>query len=74
MQNTGAEMGKRDQSTRNGYKTQYNKDNYDYIRATIPRGKRETLRDYAAARGMSISQVIVDALETVTGLDLTTRD
>lgn len=64
-------MGKRDQSTRNDYKTQYNKDNYDYIRATIPHGKRAILHDYAAAHGVSISQVIVNAVETVTGLDLT---
>ena len=64
----------RDQSGRNGYKTEYNRANYDYIRATIPRGKRAILREYADKHGKSISQVIIDAVETVTGLDLSSKD
>lgn len=70
------ESGKvgRDQSGRNDYKTEYNRANYDYISATVPRGKRAVLRAYADKHGKSISQVIVDAVEIVTGLDLSSKD
>ncbi len=63
----------RDQSSRNDYKTAYNRDNYDYIKATVPKGKRAVLRAYADSVGKSISQVIVEAVEAATGIDLSSK-
>ena len=40
------------------------------IKATIPKGKASSVKAEAAARGISVSQLIIDALENCYGLDL----
>lgn len=57
-----------------GYITQFSKENYDVIRATIPKGKRKVVRECATAKGVSISRLIVDALEQCYNLDLSKTD
>ena len=52
------------------YAQEYNKENYDVIRATVPKGCRKVLRQEASERGISLSQLIVDALEYAYKLDL----
>jgi NRPS condensation-like uncharacterized protein len=42
---------------------QYIKDNYDYIRINLPKGEGEEIKAYAQARGMSVKQLMLTALE-----------
>mgnify|MGYP003321134870 CR=1 FL=1 len=46
-----------------GYIAEYNKANYDVIRATVPKGRGKEIKAFAKAQGKSVSQLIVDALE-----------
>ena len=64
----------RDQSGRNGYKTEYNRANYDRVIASLPKGKRVDLQAYARQAGTSVNAVIIAALEQYTGLDLSDKD
>lgn len=52
------------------YKREFAKENYDRLSFTVPKGKREVVKQYANERGMSISQLVVLALETLYHLDL----
>lgn len=52
------------------YKNDYNKQNYDVIRALVPKGTKAAIKDAATARGLSVSSLIVEALEAYTGLNL----
>lgn len=52
------------------YDNQYIRDNYDRISALIPKGSSQQLKDYAKGRGISVSQLIVEALESCYGFDL----
>ena len=56
------------------YAQEYNKVNYDVIRATVPKGCRKVLQQEASIRGVSLSQLIVDALEYAYKVDLSKRD
>lgn len=55
---------------KNDYDNQYKRENYDVIRALIPKGKAQELKAYAKAHGTSVSALIVDALESRYGFDL----
>lgn len=52
------------------YKNQYNKENYDIVRFTVPKGKREVLKRRAQELGISVSELVVRALEKQYLLDL----
>lgn len=52
------------------YKNQYNKENYDIVRFTVPKGKREVLKGRAQELGISVSELVVRALEKQYLLDL----
>ncbi len=52
------------------YDAEYAKANYDVIRATIPKGRGADVRKLASSRGISVSQLIVRALEECYKLDL----
>ncbi len=52
------------------YDYEYGRAHYDVIKATIPKGKASSVKAEAAARGISVSQLIIDALENCYGLDL----
>ena len=53
-----------------GYKNQFNKDNYDMIQFTVPKGKKKFIKERAKELGISVSELIVRALEKQYLLDL----
>ena len=58
----------------NSYQADYKRQNYDVIRALVPKGKGKEIKDYAKAQGVSVSQLIVDSLELYCNLDLSKAD
>lgn len=52
------------------YNNEYTRNNYDVIRALVPKGKGAVVKEEAAARGISVSKLIIDALEECYKLDL----
>ena len=58
----------------NGYDAAYKRDNYYIARALLPIDKRDALQAYASAHGVSMSTLILQALETYTGIDLSRKD
>lgn len=56
---------------RNNYQAEYKRQNYDILRILLPKGKGERVKRLAKTKGISISQVVVDALEAQYNLDLT---
>ena len=64
-----------------GYKTEHRKSNYDQVVFQLPKGKRELLKQEAEIRDirdsqgkLSVSRMIVLALEKQYGLDLHTKE
>lgn len=53
------------------YIDDYKRQNYETIRALIPKGSKEAVQNMAKQQGLSVSQLIVKALEAQYGLDLT---
>ena len=45
------------------YKNDFNKQNYDRIAIMVPKGKKEEIKAAAKARGKSMNEFIVTALE-----------
>ena len=41
----------------------YNKKAYDRIDVIVPKGKRKTIKDFAASQGKSLNRFICDAIE-----------
>lgn len=63
------------------YDNSYQRDKYDVIKILIPKGKKELLKEEATTRDVrdskgkvSVSRMIVLALEKQYGLDLHTKD
>lgn len=52
------------------YKNDFNKENYDRIEFTIPKGRKNELRQFAKSKGRSVSEVIVEALESYYNINL----
>lgn len=52
------------------YDNEYIRQNYDIIRAVLPKGKGSVVKAAAKERGTSVSAMIVEALESYFGLDL----
>lgn len=52
------------------YANRYTRDNYDTIRALVPKGRKADIQAAADRRGLTVSQLIVQALEGQYGLDL----
>ena len=52
------------------YNNDYTRQNYDVIRATVPKGRAQDIKVFAKSKGLSVSQLIVDALEGYYNLDL----
>lgn len=52
------------------YNNEYTRQNYDVIRATVPKGRGKEIKDFARLQGISVSQLIIDALESYCKLDL----
>ena len=58
----------------NVYQAEYKRQNYDIVRALVPRGRGKDIKAFAKSQGKSVSQIIVDALESTYGLDLSKLD
>ena len=41
----------------------YNKKAYDRIDVIVPKGKRKTIKDFAASQGKSLNRFICDAID-----------
>ena len=54
----------------NKYITEFKRDNYDQMAFLVPKGKRKVIKDYAQKQGLSVSQLVVRALEEQYKLDL----
>lgn len=64
-------MGEFDQSA---YIHQYQKEHYDRMSFLLPKGKGKAVKRLAVEKGVSITQLIVYALEKVYDLDLSNKD
>ena len=54
----------------NKYIDEFKRQNYDRISALVPKGKGKEIKAYASAQGKSVSQIIVESLESHCKLDL----
>ena len=54
----------------NKYKNQYEKDNYDRILILVPKGKKADIKERAEELGITVSELIVRAIEKMYLLDL----
>ena len=52
----------------------YNKKAYDRIDLIVPKGKRQIIKDFAVARGMSLNKFICTAIEQQMGEKLKTEN
>lgn len=52
------------------YDNDFKRQNYDEIRALVPKGKREEIKTFAKEKGVSVSRLVVEALEAHCGLNL----
>ena len=56
------------------YKNDFYKKNYDRVVFTVPKGRRAELKAEADTRGISVNQLIIDALERCYKVDLSKKD
>ena len=63
------------------YITGYIKENYDRVEIRVPKGKRQILKDLATQYNfrddkgkLSVSKLVLDAVEEKYGVDLTTKE
>lgn len=56
---------------RPGYQAEFERENYDRVVILLPKGKRQILKDYAAKRGESVTQLVISTLEEKHGINLT---
>lgn len=54
----------------NSYQSDYKRQNYDRLNILVPRGRGKEIKKEAARRGISVSQLIIQALESYCELDL----
>ena len=54
----------------NEYKARYQRENYDRVIILIPKGKKADIKERAEDLGISVSELIVRALEKMYLLDL----
>ena len=54
----------------NEYKARYQRENYDRVVILIPKGKKADIKERAEDLGISVSELIVRALEKMYLLDL----
>ena len=46
------------------YNNAYNSKAYDRINVTVPKGRREVIKEYATAAGLSVNAYIVESVES----------
>lgn len=54
----------------NAYTNDYKRQHYDRLAALVPKGKGEAVKRLAAVNGLTVSQLIVRALEQTYKIDL----
>lgn len=54
----------------NQYINEYKRENYDRLSILIPKGRKKDIKTIADSKGVSVSQLVVEALETCYNLDL----
>lgn len=52
------------------YIQEFNKENYDRVEFNIPKGRKKELKQFAKSKGRSVSEVIVEALESYYDINL----
>ena len=45
------------------YKAEFARQNYDTIKLYVPKGKREEIREFAAARGESLNSFVIRLID-----------
>ena len=55
---------------KNAYDTDFKREHYDRIVSLVPKGKGATVKAVAAERGLTVSQVVIRALEETYKIDL----
>lgn len=58
----------------NRYISDFKRENYDQMAFLVPKGRRKIIKDYASKQGLSVSQLVVRALEECYKLDLSRQD
>lgn len=58
---------------KNGYDNDYKRANYDRLILLLPKGRKADIKAYADAKGMTMNQVIIGAVERQCKLDLSKR-
>ena len=56
------------------YITEYTKVHYDKLTLTLPKDAKKIIKHCAVDKGVSVSQLVIHALETVYGLDLSKKE
>lgn len=56
------------------YDNDFKRQNYDVVRALVPKGKGKEIKDFAKLHGKSVSQLIVESLEKNCNLNLSKTD
>lgn len=52
------------------YIRDYTKENYDRIEFLVPKGRKAEFKQFAKSKGRSVSEVIVEALESYYNINL----
>lgn len=52
------------------YQNEYVRETYDRVTVLVPKGKRDDIKRLAKSKGISANQLIVEALESYYGIDL----
>ena len=56
------------------YNNNFKKDNYDETRFLIPKGNREILKSFSKIKGISMSQIIINAIENYYKINISAKE
>lgn len=54
-----------------GYSIAFKRENYDQVVVLLPKGKKQVLKQFATSQGESMTQLVIHALESCYGINLT---
>lgn len=57
----------------NKYKQEFLKENYDEIKLRIPKGNKQTLKQLAQLKNISVNQLITEAIENYYHIDISKK-
>lgn len=55
---------------KNQYSSAYTKENYDRVLVLVPKGRKADIKKLAEQKGITTTQLVIRALESCYGLDL----